>query len=291
VRPGILYLSAGRSAKSDPEGEGAVSADDNGIGRAILLVARLAAVPVLALLLGGVAVALVLDSGSGNLPSPSGHGSGSRSPSTPAQKVAVPSSRTVTRAHHGPPAPTSTAAPAPVTTPAPGGSVRLGGHAATSPVSRQVPQAPTGGNQPATQPGGAPVPGTPPTTTQPPATRPSAGVPPPGSQEDQENQAASPASPPGLVLGHRNHVPPGQARKGQAARPRGRAVGHRNHPPGLALGHRRHLPGVPVGPPDHVPPGHARRGSRGDDGSEQDHGSHGHSAEAHGHSHGRGRGH
>ena len=288
--------------------------------------ARLVAVPVIALVLAGVALPRILDSGTGHIPaigigSGSGSGPSSRSSSgpPPVAKIAVSPPAAGKRTHQHPTfVPATSPAPAATRTPTAGGSLQVNGQAAESPVSRPLHQSTERTKQPTTptHPSGGTGSGAPPPTNQPaPAT---------GGAGDQAagegNQSPTPALSPRLDLGHQNHVPPGQARKNQNQPPPGLALGHRNHvppgqarkdqnqpPPGLALGHRHHSP-----------PGQARKSndSRGHDGDDQDedsrdddsggqdsssHGHHGgehdHSppghasgADAH-HSHGRGRGH
>jgi len=249
------------------EGEkGPVSADEHGKGRGLLAIARVAGPPLAALILGGAAMALILDSG-GTVRLPAIR-SGSGSPpagSAPTEKIIVPSSPTTKRAHPHHRVSPSKVVPAPTATVAAGsGSTRSTGHPATSPVSRPVHESPSGGNEPTAPPtpsGGSgpgvttPTPAPPPpTTTTTPTTTPTPSSPPAGggdqpdhdNHEDESPSLASPAprlehghgNHQGLARGHRDHVPPGLARKDK---------GHRT-PPGLALGHQK----------NHVPPGPAR---------------------------------
>jgi hypothetical protein len=337
--PGLLsdlnscISRAGRGNASLGRGKGPVPADEPGKGRGLLAIARVAGPPLAALILGGAAMALILDSG-GTVRLPavrSGPGSSSAG-SVPAEKVIVPSPATKpTHAHHRvvpskiaqTPTPASTA---PVV--AGSGSTGSSGHPATSPVSRTGHQSQSGGNQPPKPParsGGSGSGGTtttpeappPPTTTTTPTTTTPTPSSPPASggdqrdKEDQGDESPSLASPVprlkhghgnhhGLARGHRDHVPPGLARKNKSHRtPPGLALGHqKNHvPPGPAhpdhahgppdLGHSDDDHGPPAGHGHHgAPPGHGHHGppgqARKEDppgppqaGGDEDHSSHG----------------
>jgi hypothetical protein len=247
---------------------------------------------VIALVLAGVALPLILDSGV-KLPSiPSiglGHGPHSSSASGPVEKVVVPPPATKRK-----PAPHRTAAPAkPVRpTPAPrpqsqpqrssGGTSRLGGHTPTRQISRPTHTAPAHNKQPAPRPdrsGGtsshapkpkakpAPPPPAPPTTTT------AAAPPPPPPTTTLATTPAiaapptttSPAKAKGASGNKGSHAQPQASRQTLALTPKtkhippGQADKQKGPPPrGRALGHRDHVPpGLAKKEPPGVPPGHA----------------------------------
>jgi hypothetical protein len=220
-----------------------VSGDDHGNGRTIWGIARQAALPLTALLLGAASVALILDSSTG-LPSPQSLGASSPAPSTPAQKIVVAPLTRVEPRRHRPAAPRASVA-SPVA-PSSGAPRAVGGPAQ---------QATAGGKKPTARSSGASAVGvlpttSNPTTTQPTTTQPTATNPPPSyptsiqrstDQGDQGDQQQIRWSRHGRAVGRREHVPPGQAHQehdGGMSRP---AHGRRSDETGSdSQGHRSH---------------------------------------------------
>src|SRR3954469_1285945 len=150
VRPSFLYPCAKAERCPSREGEERpVSANGSGKWLAIWLIARRVAAPVIPLLLGAAAMALLLDSGTVHRP-PIRAGAGSSA--APAEKVVV-SPPAVHRAHHRAVAPANTAAP---TSPATGTTTS---GVSTSPTqAAAAPQQAATGEKPALQPEPKPKP-------------------------------------------------------------------------------------------------------------------------------------
>jgi hypothetical protein len=213
-------------------------------GRAVLAIATRVVTPAIPFLIAAAGLALLIDSGTTKLPAVA-PGS-SALPSLPDESVVV-SPEAIHKKAPRPPH-------APATHRSAGGRARSGparsaGSAPTSPVSRPVTHEPTGGKQPPSRPkshgggsgsggsgsggsgSGTSGSGTPTTpTAQPPqivslgqnCTHPrglalghlkqSHGL---ARGHRSQSCRSRTTAPPGLALGHRNHVPPGQARKAQ----------------------------------------------------------------------------
>lgn len=297
-----------------------LSANERGKGRAIWELARVAAAPLVALVLGGAAMALILTSGNGLLPPHlrpigiGGGGPGSSSATPPPAKVVVTSPPLATHTHHRSVIPTRPSRSAPTT----GAVAPAQGHAKAHPVSRSTHHSPQAGGHhkpPTTSGGGGPTTPTPttptpttPTPTTPTPTTPTPTQPPPkmGGNDDQEKGSSGHGrgTPRGRAVGHRDHFPPGQACKSHHSPPCGRAVGYRHDvPPGHAKHDQHAAPShegdddqgsdqgngnhAPSGHAHHVPPGQARK----EDPPRPSH-SHGHSHGDEGHgSHGQGHDH
>src|SRR5205823_6352865 len=140
----------------------AVAANEPRTGRAVLAIARVAAVPVIALVVAGVALPRILDSGPGHLPTfglGSGPGSHSGSGPGPVEKVVVPPLSPAKHAHHRSGAQAHSTPAAGATATASGGSRQAtGGRAATSPASRPAHHSSSGGKQPPPTPTPTPTP-------------------------------------------------------------------------------------------------------------------------------------
>jgi hypothetical protein len=242
-------------------GREAVSADDRGNGTGIWGAARLAAPALVALVLAGVALPWILDSGTVHLPAV-GVGVGARSGSGPAAvaKIVVtsPSTSAGVQHHSHPPA----ASTGPVSTPraATASSSHAGGQAVTSPVVHPAHQPPSGANRS-------------PTPTSP-VTKPSSGsrTPTPTTEPAVNTQVPAERSHPGRAFGHQKHVFFGQTARDKSEPPRGLAFRHRNHvPPGQAWEN-----GASHG---HCSGGQGQD-SHGDNSDEQTHSSHGRHGDA-----------
>jgi hypothetical protein len=248
-----------------------VSVNEPRKGRAFWAIARMAAVPVIALVVAGVALPQILDSGPGRLPSfglGSSPGSHSGSGAGPVAKVVVPPLRTATPPHHRSAKPAHSTPTARPTTTASGSSRQAtAGRPTAKPVSRPVHHSSGGRKQPTPTPtptptrsagGGTGSVVTPPATQLTPAA---------AGQNDEGNRSSH-----GLALGHHkheSHVPPGQLRKAENPPPRGLALGHRTH----------------------VPPGQARKAERSSESNDDDQGESSRGNSDHKHSsHGRGHG-
>ena len=232
-------------------------------GKRLWVTARWVAVPLIALLLGAAAMALLLDSGGVHLPSiASGHDSGSASP---------PLARVVVRPHTQakttrrpviaqPPAQQSAPAaikPAPVIVHATTSPTAAGnpGPDASARVSRTSPSPSSGGTR-----SGGPATTSPPTTTSLPTTT--------EPQTLAPTEPVTSVSPHGHTHGHGSEVASGQACTTEATFPPGLALGRRSHTPaGQALGHQTHfLPGQGCASRTNVSPGRPVNGnSAGDD--------------------------
>jgi hypothetical protein len=233
---------------------------------ALLAIARRVAAPLIPLLLGAAAMALILDSGTVHLPS---IGSGSGAP--PTAKVVVSSPNTRQRAHHAAVTPRASA-PAPAVGSSAAGAPPVSANGAGSQVRTSGKQAPAH-----TQPSGHPAVRTP--TVEPHLT----------------GKFLPPLPHPGLALGHEDHIPPGlahgHAHPGPPPPPvhpqHGPPPGHGHHGPPPGHGHHG-PPGPPPGPKHHHgPPGKARK----EDPPRPRQARGGKSHCSHGHGHGHGRGH
>jgi hypothetical protein len=254
-----------------------VSADDSGNGTGIWGMARLAGPALVALVLAGVALPWILDSGTVHLPAigvgvTTGSGSG---PAAVAKIVVAPSKSTGT--HHHSHSSAASVAPAQTSKPTTEGSSPVGGQAVASPVVQPAHQSSSGAKRTAKPPS--------------PVTKPNSGsgtsTPPPntngqgnggqgneGGNHGPPAQSPAAATHPGRALGHQKHGFLGKAAQDKGTPPRGLALGHRDHvPPGQARKESRPPHGLALGHRDHVPPGQARKQSE----------SHGHSSESHGH--------
>jgi len=253
-----------------------VSANERRKGRQVWAIARRVAVPVIPLLLGAGAMALLLDSGTVHLP-PIGSGSGSSSAAPAKVVVAAPATGKATpNRPNRQVAPARSVPSAPATT----GSTAAAVPASSSPTSSAPQQSSPGFRQlptPRQPPGGE---GTPFAPAGPPAAA---------------RKFPPPAAPPGLALGHEKHglaakppKPPKPEHHGPPNKPPKPPKFH--GPTGKPPKPERHgPPGSPPGPKHHVPPGHARKEdkvkpchSSGDKG----HGPHGEGHGPHGHGHG-----
>ena len=278
-----------------------MSANDSGSGTGIWGMARLAAPAVVALALAGVALPWILDSGTARLPAV-GVGVSTGSSSTPpaVAKIVVVKPSTVTKnsagtQHHAHPAGTSAAQTQ--TQSATGNSSQTGDQAATSPVVHHpMHQSPSGPTRTAAPPSPV-IKTTPRSQTPPPATNIK------GQNEgDHEDQSPAAGSHHGRALGHQKHAFRARRAEDKGQPPRGLALGHRNHfPPGQARKENRATHGLALGHGNHVPPGQARKhsesrdqgsddqgqNSQGDDNDAQGKSSHGHQSDEQGHnSHG-----
>lgn len=248
-----------------------MSTNQSGKWLALWVVARRVAAPVIPLLLGAAAMALLLDSGTVHLP-PIRSGAGSSA--APAEKVVV-SPPAVHRTHHPVvtfPKPAAPATPAAGTTAS--GVNTSPGEAGSAPQ-----QVATGG-KPASKP-------KPPTSSVVAPTPPPAESPAPPAAAGKLSEPAETPTPHGLKAP--------KAPKGSKEQPK--QPKHPAHPePPKPPGHEHaHPHGPPLGHAHHVPPGLAKREghpkprhSHGGEDDGHDHGSHG--SEGHG-SHGRGHGH
>jgi hypothetical protein len=249
----------GRVRDSGGKGERPVSANESGRWGAVWVVARQVAVPVVALLLGAAAMALLLDSGTVRLPSA---GSRAGAPPSPPEKVVVssPSTTPSVPTHRRPATPATSTAPASVAHATTGAATQAAAGTGTGPQHSAPSAKPPASQQPA--PSGTSA--SPAPLVAPPAVS-------PGSTEAGTAESPPPArTHHGLALGHeKNHVPPGPAEPSERAKlkPHG--------PPPKA-------PGPPT-PDHHTPPGQARK----EDQSRPDHG-HGDNGEGHGRDHGQG---
>jgi len=274
-----------------------VSANDTGNGTGIWGITRLAAPALVALVLAGVALPWILDSGGAHLP-PVGVGVSTGSASGPpaVAKVEVKSPHKSAATQQSSQSTTASAGPAQTSKPATGSSSTAGGQAATSPVVHPAHQSTTGPTRNAAPP--SPVIKTTPRSHKPtPTTQPKASL--KGQHEDNGDQSPSTTSHHGRALGHEKHAFRVKAAEDKGQPPRGLALGHRNHvPPGQAREENRPKHGLALGHHNHVPPGQARkhsqspsggsddqsRDSQGDDNDAQDQSSHGHESNEHGHS-------
>jgi hypothetical protein len=259
----------------------------------------LAAPALVALVLAGVALPWILDAGTVHVPAIGvGVTTGSASGPPAVTKVVVtsPSKNAGTpQQHHSQPAP-APAAYTPTAKPSTGSSSQTGVHAPMSAAGGSSHQSHSGPTRTAAPPN--PVIRTIPRSQVPtPATNPKA------------DESSTTTSHPGRALGHFKHAFHGEAEQAKGPPPRGLALGHRNHvPPGQARKAGRPPRGPALGHRDHVPPGQARKqgggeqgqNSQGDDNDEQGHGSPGQQGDtspgqsdgSHGaDSHGRGHGH
>lgn len=204
-----------------------MAANEPRAGRAVLVLARIVAVFAVALVLAGIALPQILDSGSGHLPS-LGRGSGlhSAAGSEPVASVVVPTFATGERPRRHSVAPVRK----PISHgPATGGTTRIGSRPVAGTVSRPVHHTSGGGKRPTPSPHANGGTGSGITTPTTPTPQPTIAAP---ALEDQGSRSN------GRALGHRKHgifVPPGLARKTQSPPPRGWAFGYRAHvPPGQA---------------------------------------------------------
>ena len=238
-------------------------ANEGGTLLALWVVARRIAAPLIPLLLGAAAMALLLDSGTVHLP-PIRSSAGAPS-SAPAEKIVVTSPTTVHRARHEP----ATPAKGHTRTSAASGPAAAGSSAPplTSSASATTPSSSgTHATSPKRPPvSAAPAPTKPVQQPAPPAADRKATKPP----EPRESEKGAPhLTPPGYAVAHRTGPPPGHGN------PHG-------SPPGHAFGHRH---GAPPGHEYHVPPGQAKKANH-----PRPHHSQGH--EEHGRGHGDGRDH
>jgi hypothetical protein len=307
-----------------------VSVNGNGRGNEIWGAARLVAPAVVALVLAGVALPLILDSGTARLPAVGvSVGTGPGSALAPVEKIVVttPSKSPSGAQHH---ANQSAASAAPAQTSLSAGSTAssspVSGQAVSGPVVQPAQHSPAAANQTAKPPKAVTKPGsgsqTPQATPKPPASTEGQG------DEGEHGQSQSSTSHPGRALGHQKHEFFGKTAHEKAAPPRGRALGHQKHKFGKAAHEKSEPPwGRALGRRDHVPPGQARAhseshhghgsdeqgdsqgddndqgdDSHGDHGNPHDHassrsdsGEHGHSSPGHGDgshgAHSHGRGH
>ena len=255
VRPGfLLFLVLGRGRPVQKGEERPVSANEGGKLLALWAAARAVAAPLIPLLLGAAAMALLLDSGTVHLPPIR---SGARSSSPPPERVVVSSPAPTKPVHHR--------SVAPPTTHTAATSFASGAGAATaSTAASSAPQPPTSsGKPPASQHPHSSVSGSPPPVVAAPATQPR-----PAALGRSDEPAPAPAHH-GLALGHaKNHVPHGPAKPHEAQVPK-------QPEPKVRHGHGHH--GNGQGNDDN---------HQGDSGERHGHSgvSHGHNNENHGHS-------
>jgi hypothetical protein len=275
-----------------------VSVNGNGRGNEIWGAARLVAPAVVALVLAGVALPLILDSGTARLPAVAvSVATGPGSALAPVEKIVVttPSKSSSGAQQHANQAAASAAPSQSAGNTA--SSSPVSGQAVSGPVVQPAQQSPAAANRNANPPKAVTKPSsgsqTPQATPKPPANTEGQG------DEGEHGQSQSSTSHPGRALGHQKHEFFGKATHEKAAPPRGgRALGHQKHEFEKAAHEKSGPPwGRALGRRDHVPPGQARAHSeshhghgsdeQGDDsqGDDNDQGddSHGHHGNPHDH--------
>ena len=182
-----------------------MSANDSGNGTGIWGMARLAAPALAALVLAGVALPWILDSGTVHLPAIGvgvTTGSASGPPAVAKIVVTTPAKNAGTQHHSHSSA--ASAVPAQASSSTTGSSGPVGGQAVSNPVVHHpAHQPPAGAGRTTTPPHAVTRPGSG-SQTPPPATEPAANL-------KHDTQSSATTSHPGLALGHQKHELHGKA--------------------------------------------------------------------------------